>query len=178
MNLAPASELEGFDLFLAFHLNKLLERFKMMKPEDRDWSPNVAAPSARIIVEHTWQWLLCDRQHIMNPYVASHSDVAEAPASDDAFCEAFSLEIKEWRDMLASMDPKLLDEPRLQFGLEKNACNIRYFLGHTLQNVTYKSGQLSLLFFALGYDGPEQYSAPFPNEIYTHVRQSSGTTIT
>jgi hypothetical protein len=38
-----------------------------------------------------------------------------------------------------------------------------------IQNTIYKHGQFSTLYFALGLDGTEPYSAPFPNPIYAEI---------
>lgn len=35
----------------------------------------------------------------------------------------------------------------------------------------YKHGQLSTLFFALGLDGEEPYTAPFPNDVYVTLSE-------
>ena len=47
--------------------------------------------------------------------------------------------------------------------------NTRGFVCHMIQNVIYKHGQFSTIFFALGLDGDGPYEAPFPNAIYKEV---------
>ena len=47
--------------------------------------------------------------------------------------------------------------------------NVRWFVGHMVQNTIYKHGQFSTIFFAQGLDGDGPYEAPFPNPIYAEV---------
>ena len=171
MNLAPKSEIETYELFLIMHMENMLRSLRKLKPEHWDWTPNQAAPSPRTIAIHTWQWLMCDRQHIDEPDFSKHVNVELPPDDTVALCDAFAVEIENWRQLLKGLTPEFLMEPRRQFGMEETDMNIRFFIGHMLQNVIYKHGQFSEVFFALGYDGTEPYSAPYPNDIYDKVRQ-------
>ena len=45
----------------------------------------------------------------------------------------------------------------------------RGYICHMVQNVIYKNGQFSMIFFGLGLDGDGPYEAPFPNPIYRQV---------
>src|SRR5471030_32561 len=170
MNFAPQTELESYEVLLIVHLEAMLRGLRRLKPEHWDWTPNQAAPTPRTVAVHAWQWLMCDRQHINMPDYRLHINVAEPPESIEAFCVAFELEIEEWRQLLRRLTPDELLEPRYQFGSTEYEMNVRYFIGHMIQNVIYKHGQFSEVFYALGYDGTEPYTAPFPNPIYDAIR--------
>ena len=170
MNLSFKTELESYEWLLIEHLEAMLRALRKMKPEHWDWTPDQAAPSARTAAVHAWQWLMCDRQHINEPDARKHTNVLEAPDDTDEFCRLFEEEIENWRHLLRNMDPATLDEERRQFGGDRVQLNVRFFVLHMIQNVIYKHGQLTIAFFALGYDGTEPYSAPFPNDIYDEVR--------
>jgi len=146
-------------------------KLKLLRPEHWDWTPNVAAPTPRTVAVHAWQWLQCDRQHIENPNFLSHNDVAEPDGTLDAFCDAFAAETDTWEALLKRLGPADLDQPRGQFSND-GELNVRWFILHMIQNVIYKHGQLSEVFFALGYDGDQPYSSPFPNPIYAETRGS------
>jgi len=78
-------------------------------------------------------------------------------------------ETSEWERLLRSLTPEQLDRPGKQFNIADSKMNVRGFIGHMIQNSIYKHGQFSELFFALGLDGTEPYTAPFPNPIYTDL---------
>jgi hypothetical protein len=148
----------------------MLWGLRKLKPEHWDWAPDQAAPTPRTVAVHAWQWLMCDRQHIDEPDFARHTNVPEPPEDIDKFCEAFAEETENWRQLLRRLTPEDLVKPRNQFGQPDAHMNIRFFIGHMVQNLIYKHGQFAEVFFALGYDGTEPYSAPFPNAIYDEVR--------
>ncbi len=170
MDLALPTELACYEFLLIMHLEAMLGRLRMLKPEHWDWTPDQAAPAPRTVAVHAWQWLMCDRQHIQEPDVRKHEHVLEAPSDPAEFCALFGQEIENWRQLLRTLTPEQLNEPRRQFGLSE-PMNVRFFIAHMIQNVIYKNGQFSEVFFALGYDGTDPYEAPFPNPIYTQVRQ-------
>jgi len=118
---------------------------------------------------HTLQWLQCDRQHINEPDASRHSRIPEAPKDPTELCDALEAESKVWSELLRSLSPEDLDRPGMQFNLPDNRMTVRGFVGHMIQNSIYKHGQFSELFFALGLDGTEPYSAPFPNPIYAEI---------
>ena len=135
-----------------------------MPPDRWDWQVEIAAPSARTLAEHTYQWLVCDRQHILQPNVSLHPDVPTPPQDPQAMCAVLQAEVDTWKEMILAMSPEYLAELRSQFGIfEMNVCG---FVCHMIQNCIYKHGQFSSIYFALGLDGTEPYSAPFPNSIY------------
>ena len=68
--------------------------------------------------------------------------------------------------MLLSLSSEQLDRPSCQFNASDAPYNVRGYICHMIQNVIYKHGQFSELYFALGLDGKEPYMAPFPNPIY------------
>ena len=113
---------------------------------------------------------MCDRQHINEPDFQKHVNVVEPPQETQAFCEAFEEETENWRQLLRGLTPEDLASPRCQFGGADRPLNVRWFVGHMIQNAIYKHGQFAEVFYALGYDGTGPYAAPFPNEIYEEVR--------
>lgn len=171
MNLSPQNELELYEMFLTFHMAKIVEKLSVMSTEHWDWTPHEAAPTARKCAEHALQWLICDRQHILELNAKQHALVPESPTDREEFCRAFDKEIENWRNLLQSLQPEELNDDRHQFGFLERSVNVRFFIGHMFQNVVYKHGQISELFFALGYDGDSPYTAPLPNPIYQNARQ-------
>ncbi len=166
------SENELYERVLCGHLDHFAYGLAKLPTEGWDWTPNPAAPTARILFAHAWQWLICDRYHIEEPDVSKHPPVPEPPREPDAMVAALRAETENWRQLLRSLTPERLDAPLRQFG-EGNEGNVRGFVGHMIQHVIYKNGQFSTLFFALGLDGTEPYDAPWPNPIYEEVRAAS-----
>lgn len=139
-------------------------------PEDKwDWTPAVYAPTPRQVAEHTWVTLVCDRQHVTQPDVSLHPLVPDPPKETAALCAALEAESKWWREWLGKQTEETYLSPRRQFGVSK--VNVRWMVFHITQQVVYKVGQLSTLYYALGLDGTEPYQAPFPNEYYIRHRQ-------
>ena len=164
------NETAAYDFLLGGHLRAIVYRLRKMKEEDWDWTPDQAAPTARTLAAHTWQWLICDRQHIAEPDALLHTDIPEPPSDVTAMCDALEAEAKLWSDLILGLTPEQLDSTRLQFNSGEWIGNVRGFVCHMIQNSIYKSGQISMIYFALGYDGVEEYSAPFPNPIYAEIR--------
>jgi hypothetical protein len=165
MPAARTSELETYERLLCEHLEAMTRRLRLIPPDSWDWSPDPAAPTARILAAHAWQWLQCDRQHILEPDPSKHPRIPEPPDDPMEMCDLLARETEEWRELIRGLTPDRLAEPRSQFDSEPDL-NVRWFLYHMIQNSIYKHGQLSMLFFALGLDGAEPYTAPFPNPIY------------
>lgn len=162
---SPTSESEAYEYLLCGHLKSMVRRLRALPADKWDWSPDVAAPTARILATHTWQWLQCDRQHILQPDPSIHPRIPDAPADPAAICDALAAETEEWRALIRSLTHEMLAEPRRQFDSEPDL-SVRWFVCHMIQNTIYKHGQFATLFFALGLDGTEPYTAPFPNPIY------------
>ena len=78
-------------------------------------------------------------------------------------------EATRWLDLFASLDQEKLAEPRTQFG--QGNMDVRGFVQHMLQNMIYKHGQFTTMYFGFGLDGEETYEAPFPNPIYKLMRE-------
>lgn len=154
-------------MLLSWHLRQMTERLRNI-PEDRwEWQIEPSAPSAKMLGEHCYSWLVCDRQHIQESDVHKH-DLIPVPASQSELCDALNEEAEVWRNLISSLTPEQMSEPRFQFG--EREMNIRGFVGHIMQNSIYKNGQLSTIYFALGLDGTEQYDAPLPNRMYTRLK--------
>ena len=140
-----------------------------MSDEQFDFTYHVAAPTARTLITHAWQWLICDRYHIEEPDASKHAKVPDAPEDKDALCVELAAEITRWDEMLKAMPTEKLDEVRHQFNDTGFDWSVRGCVYHMLQNVIYKHGQLSYLAFSFGLDGTEPYAAPFPNPIYKEI---------
>ncbi|MDX1931162.1 MAG: hypothetical protein SFU56_01015 [Capsulimonadales bacterium] len=147
----------------------MVENLRQMSPEHWDWTPHIAAPTARVLAAHTYEWLVCDRLHIIEPEVRKHPDVPSLPEDPLAACEMLSEEIDRWETMLLKFTWADFNSPRRQFGHRE--MNVRSFVAHMVQNCIFRNGQLSTLYFSLGYDGDMPYTAPFPNGIYREMRE-------
>jgi len=165
----PKTELELYEMILCGHLRGFAQRLRMLPAERWDWTPDQAAPTPRTLAVHTWQWLQCDRRHIAEPDASKHQPIPDPPTDPAALCDAMDAETSEWERLLRSLTPEQLDRPGKQFNIADSKMNVRGFIGHMIQNSIYKHGQFSELFFALGLDGTEPYTAPFPNPIYTDL---------
>ena len=151
------------------HLQGMLRWARQMSPEQFDFTYHPAAPTARTLVTHAWQWLVCDRMHIEEFDASKHAPVPEAPADQLALCAELEAETNRWDALLKTFTPEKLDEKRHQFNNTSHDWSVRGCVYHMLQNVIYKHGQLSYLAFAFGLDGTEPYTAPFPNPIYQEI---------
>ncbi|CAN5501510.1 hypothetical protein BH11ARM2_BH11ARM2_29090 [soil metagenome] len=163
------SENELYERVLCGHLESMANCLEKLPDKQWDWTPNPAAPTARILAAHAWQWLLCDRQHIEEPDVSKHPLIPDPPREPAAMVAALRQETERWRSLLGALTPERLDSPIQQFGVG-NEGNVRGFVGHMIQNAIYKNGQFMTLYYALGHDGSEPYDAPWPNPIYEETR--------
>jgi hypothetical protein len=164
------TELEAYEDLLCGHVGAFVHRLRKLPPAQFDWSPAPAAPTARILAAHTYQWLVCDRYHLTEPNARLHPPIPEPPQDTASLINALAEENENWRTLLRAMRPEDLDTPRLQFNQPSPwmTCK-RDFICHMIQNSIYKHGQFSTLFFALGHDGTEPYTAPFPNAVYEEL---------
>lgn len=174
--MEPKTEQELYEMILCGHLRGFVARLRMLPADRWDWTPDVAAPTPRILAVHTLQWLQCDRRHIAEPDASKHERIPEAPTDTTELCDALAAETDAWSHLLKSLTPAELDRPGRQFNIEDSRLNVRGFIGHMVQNTIYKHGQFSTLFFALGLDGVEPYTAPFPNPIYAELFDSPAST--
>ena len=163
------NEIQAYEDLLMGHLVPFVRRLRAIPADRWDWQPTISAPSARILAEHTWQWLVCDRQHIAEGDASRHARIPDPPDNQSAMCDTLAGEAERWRKLILEMPTDEFDEPRTQFNDIEPVRNIRWFICHMIQNCVYKHGQLSTIFFMLGLDGDEPYTAPFPNPIYEEV---------
>src|SRR5438105_13948628 len=116
---------------LCGHLRGMVRRLREM-PEDKwDWTPNVAAPTARILATHAWQWLICDRQHIKEPDALKHPRVPDPPSDPQAMCDVLEEETDRWEKTILAMTPEKLASPRRQFN-EDPEYDVRWFVCHMI----------------------------------------------
>ena len=163
------ADLERAHSNLIGHLLKMHDWASRMSDEQFDFTYHPAAPTARMLVTHAWQWLVCDRQHIEEPDASKHPRVPDPPTDRIALIAEAEAEAKCWDEMLRAMPAEKLDEKRHQFNRTGFDWSVRGCVYHMLQNVIYKHGQLSYLAFSFGLDGTDPYDAPFPNPIYEKV---------
>ncbi len=78
------SENEAYAGLLHGHVSGFVGRLRQLPPDRWDWQIDIAAPSARTLAEHTWQWLVCDRQHILESDLNLHLDVPTPPEDPQA----------------------------------------------------------------------------------------------
>lgn len=160
-------ELKTLAWLLRMHVRDMVSRLREVPADKWDWTFAPPAPTSRILASHTWQWLICDRQHIEEPDARKHALVPNPPESQAALCDALNSEMDRWEELLARLTPEDLDAPRFQFN--ESPMTVRLFLGHIVQHCIYKNGQFSTLYYGLGLDGDAPYDAPFPNPIYADL---------
>src|SRR5258708_2026620 len=119
------NENEAYAGLLCGHLEGFVYRLRQMPPDRWDWQPEPPAPSARILAQHAWQWLICDRQHIANADASQHPRVPEPPADQQAMCDALAEETETWRALILSLTPEQFAAPRRQFNLPEAKMNVR-----------------------------------------------------
>lgn len=163
------NENELYESVLCGHIGFIIWQIRQTPREQFDFTFAPPAPSPRTVAVHAWQWLICDRNHINEPDASRHPRVPDPPEDKDALADAIAEEKENWHQLIRSLTPEKLEEPRLQFNDPETRWNVRGFLAHIIQNTIYKSGQMSTTFYGLGLDGTEPYKAPFPNEIYEEL---------
>jgi hypothetical protein len=158
------TEIEAYSSLLFGHLIPIIRRLRQIPADRWEWQIEPASPSPRILAEHSWAWLASDRRHILGAKADDGFRMPSPPDDQQAMCDLLQEELDQWKALLAEMTPELLAEPRLSFGWQPYT--VRGLICHMIQNVSYKHGQLTTLYFALGLDGTEPYTAPFPNDDY------------
>lgn len=159
-------ELKVYEELLCSHLIDMTYKLQRIPEDKLDFTFAPPAPTPRILATHCYQWLVCDRQHILEADAAKHARVPDLPADREGLCSALKEETENWRQLIRSLTPEKMMEKRLQFNNPQYEMTVRGFVGHIIQNSIYKNGQLSTIYFALGLDGTAPYDAPFPNPIY------------
>lgn len=163
------NETEAYEDLLCVHLKGMVYRLRRIPADKFDFAFAPPAPTPRVLAVHAWQWLICDRMHITEPDAAKHPRVPDPPADQAALCDVLAEETETWRALIRSLTPEKLAETRYQFNEHPYRMTVRGFVCHMIQNCVYKHGQLATIYFALGLDGTEPYTAPFPNDIYAEV---------
>ncbi len=161
-------ETEAYAGLLCGHLRAMTSRLRRLTPEQWDYAPAPPAPTARMLASHTWQWLMCDRQHITETDALRHALVPEVPREPLALCDLLAAETAAWETLILGLQPWELDAWRRQFN--EYPMTVREFVCHIIQNSIYKHGQFATLFFAMGLDGTDVYDAPTPNPFYQALR--------
>jgi hypothetical protein len=87
-----ANENELYAGVLCGHLREMVWRLRRI-PDDRwDWTFAPPAPTPRILATHAFQWLACDRQHILEPDISRHRKVPEPPREPAVICDLLEAE--------------------------------------------------------------------------------------
>ena len=161
-------EISAIARMLCGHLYTIVERGRAIPADKFDYAFALPAPTARVLVTHTYQWLVCDRQHIEIPNASQHPRLPEPPPDQQTLCDLLAAETDRWKTLILELSPEQLDEVRHQFN-DPRDWSIRSILHHMYQNSVYKSGQISMIYFALGLDGKGLYEADFPNPVYEMI---------
>jgi hypothetical protein len=161
---APGDEIEVYAFLHNSHLQRFIRRLQATPPGGWDWAPAPPVPSARILAEHVWQWLVSDRQHLTEPDGAQHAPVPEPPATQNGMCALLQEEAARWQALLGELTPEQLARPGRWFGFEPS--NGRGMVRHSLQHVLSHGGELGMLWFLLGLEGTAPYSTYAPNAFY------------
>jgi hypothetical protein len=167
--MAPRTEMEASAQLLLMHLRGMTARLRQLSADQWDYSFALPAPTPRILALNTLQWLKCDRQHMTAASFDAHQLIPEPGDDPEAICAALDEEANEWEALLKSLTPEELDRVVRQFDGGMVEMNIRSYVSHMVQNVIYKSGQFSTIYFGLGLDGDGKYECPWPNQIYAVV---------
>ncbi len=160
-------ENETYVTLLYGHLQRLIRRLRSIPPERWEWQPAPTTPSPRIVAQHAWRWLVCDRNHIREPDATSHPAITDAPTVQASLCDLLEQEAESWRSLLLTMTAERLSQPRRAFNWRP--VNLRWLVYHMTGNVIYKHGQLATIYFMLGLDGTEPYRAPLPQDDYDRL---------
>lgn len=115
------TENEAYVELLCRHLGTLISRLRAIPEEQWDWTPSPAAPTARMVAEHTWNWLVADRRHLQEPNITLHAPVPAAPTEPQALCDALEAERGFWHKTLLTLTPEQIAEERFQFGMVPSA---------------------------------------------------------
>lgn len=163
------TEAQALSWLIVAHVEKIVTRARAMSEDQWNWSSEPHVPSTAALAEHAWSWLVSDRMHIQDP----NEEIGFCPEGPtppkDNLIDLLEAEAATWQNMLEPMDSATLDEPRRNFG--QQFVTVRFLVLHMAQNVIYKSGQVSMNYFAQGLDGTEPYTAPFPRDMVELVRQ-------
>ncbi len=163
------NESELYTRMLYGYVEGMVRWLRQIPVERWDWTPAVSAPTVRQVAELTWCTLLGDRQHLEQPDVALHSLLPDPPRDPETLCKFLEEEVQWWRQWFAQQTEATYLAPRKQFGVFD--VNVRWMVYHAMQQVVYKMGQLSWLYYALGLDGTEPYQSPSYNEFYKRYQQ-------
>ncbi|MBS1718272.1 MAG: hypothetical protein JSS72_11130 [Armatimonadetes bacterium] len=158
------SELEVCEMMTAGFAGALARFAKQIPLDKWNWSFSERTPTPREACEHAFLWMWCDRQQMTVPDRSQHRPTPELPSDRDALIGMLEEEAEEWRMMIRGLKPEQLLDERESFGGEMR--NLRGFLFHIGQQVIYKTGQMSVLYYGLGLDGGEPYAAAYPNGVY------------
>ena len=133
-----------------------------MSDEQWTWRPSAPAPNAKETVSHALAWMISDRMHLEERADVATADV-DIPTSQKDLLGALKEEADKWRSWLSKADSRELSKKVKRYGILP--VTKRFFVGHALQNLVYKSGQLSVLYFTQGLDGDAPFTAPMPKDI-------------
>ena len=166
------------DLYISLldgHLHRMIQGLKQFTEKCWTWSPNTAAPNARVLAEHTLQWLRSDRMHIEHPDAEFHDTIPEAAQTGAELIAELEEEQANWHKLLSSLHADQMSASRRQFNHPSASNqNVRWFVMNALQNVIYNHGQLVVLYLALSTPGTAACMPPLPQVYYDKLRQGWG----
>ncbi|MEQ1820908.1 MAG: DinB family protein [Fimbriimonadaceae bacterium] len=158
------SELEAYELMIAGYVGSIVRAARLIPDDKWNWSFSERTPTAREVCEHTFAWLVCDRQQMTLLDRSQHRPTPDPPADRQSMIRLLEEEARTWRHLIRSLSPEQMLDERESWDGEMRL--IRSFLFHCGQEVVYKTGQIWMLAFELGLDGSEPYNAPYPNRYY------------
>lgn len=161
---SPSSEIETFERLICGFTGGIIRRAREIPEEKWNWSFSERTPTAREICEHAWMWLRSDRQELTVLDPARHQAIPDPPSHPAQMLDLLESEKEEWRELIHSLDPPMLEETRTS--LDGHRQSVRGYLFHMAQHIVSKSGQMTMLHFELGLDGGQPYDAPHPNRLY------------
>jgi hypothetical protein len=164
------TECEVYDLLIPRFVALMASCIESYPADKWNWSFNQMTPSARELGEHAFAWLWCDRQQIELPDPADHKPTPTL-ATQAEVANGLAEEGLRWKQLIERLSDEELSSTRFIWGQETRS--VRGFIFHIAQHVIYKFGQLSQLRFAIGLDGSEPYTAPYPNCIYGFEPENS-----
>ncbi len=145
-----------------YHADNIIKRSEAMTHEQWTWRPAIPAPNSQETASHALAWMISDRMHL-EEQPNLHSAKVDIADNKNDLIEQFKREAEIWREWLSKADHRELNKKVKRFGIFP--MTKRFFVGHALQNLVYKSGQLSILYFAQGLDGDAPFNAPMPEQI-------------
>ena len=164
-------ETELYGWLLEDYIRQMTARLNRFTDEQWVWHPSAPVPSAQTLATNALEWMICDRQHILEPDAQFHEPIPATSASRQEVVTALQAELKEWMRLFTQIRVEDLDAPRRQFNrLDADHQDVRWLMLHAINNIVLRLGEMSTLAHALGHDGTEAHKNLLPAECYARLR--------